>query len=987
MKRPVKRKGIRLLSLMLILSMCCVSFLYAQTGVLKGIVAEVNGEAIIGANVMVKGTSNGTITDFDGGYTLSNVKANDVIVFSYIGFTNQEIRYTGQTTLNVKMEESVEALDEVVVVGYGSLSKREVSSSIVQVNKEDFLQGAVNNPMEMLQGKVAGFTVNQTSPANPNSSGTQLQIRGAASLSASNSPLVIVDGVIGADYQGISPQDIESMTVLKDAGSAAIYGTRGANGVVLVTTKRGSGKEGTARITYDSWIGLNSFKEKPRVLTPEEFREKGRDADYGSSTNWWDLMLREGPSYDINQYLSVDGTLRNGFYGMSLNYRKATGADYITTREEYGGKLQVQQRALNNLLELNGSLNYRKTVQRNGSASWGNALTTNPTMPVWDDETGNYYQPTTPTGASQPVGRLAQTDAREDGNYVLAYGEAKVNILKQAHQALNTSLSYSINHRTSDTYNYQPSTSSDSFWNGYTGNAQRGYTKTGTNRLEFLVNYNLSLSDHDFKVVGGYNYEEYNRETLNGQNYNFAFDQLKWNDLGSGTYLGDGKAKLSSSKSKSKLIGLFGRINYNWKGLVMASASYRREGSTKFGENNKWGDFYAGSLALELANFAFMKDYTFINSLKPRFSYGVTGRSDFDSYLSLQTYQSRGQYYMDGKWVVGFAPSVNANSLLAWEKAIVTNIGIDFSLFKRIRGSFEWFERKSQDLLYNYTAPQPPFLYSSIMVNVGTIRNRGIEFTLDADILTKTPVKWTSGIVAGTGSTQLTKLSNDVFKSSYLSLGSTGGTGSTDYHFRVQEGGKIGQFWALEWTGDIDELGNMYVYNADGEPILMSKAKSSDKRLLDANGVPKLDLSWNNTLKYKNFDLNIFWRGAFGFQIYNNMVSSIGLEGGGNANLLLSAYDTKLKYAGGITSSYFLEDGDYVKLENITLGYNFKPKTNNYLDNLRVYVSAKNIATITGYTGNNPSIVRVTGLTPGIDGSGAYPQALAFTLGVTMRLK
>ncbi len=972
---------------MLTLSMCCASYLFAQTGVLKGTVADANGETVIGASVMVKGTSNGTVTDLSGGYTLSNVKTNDLIVFSYIGFTSQEVRYQGQQMLNIVLEENVKALDEVVVVGYGSLSKRELSSSIVQVNKENFLQGAVNNPMEMLQGKVAGFIVNQTSPANPNSSGTELQIRGAASLTASNSPLVIVDGIIGADYQSISSQDIESMTVLKDAGSAAIYGTRGANGVILITTKRGTGKEGTARITYDSWIGLNSFKAKPRVLTPEEFREKGRDADYGSSTNWWDEISREGPAYDINQYLSVDGSLRNGFYGMSVNYRKATGADYVSNREEFGGKLQVQQRALNNLLELNGSLNYRKTTQKEGDATWGSALTTNPTMPVWDDETGNYYQPTTPTGASQPASRLALTDRPRESNYILAFAEAKFHIMKKAHQALNVSLSYSLNHQTRDDYRYRPSNSSDSFWNGYTGRAQRDYSKNGTNRLELLANYNLSVNAHEFKVVGGYNYEEYNYESLSTENFNFAFDQLKWNDIGSGTYLKDGKANMSSSKSRSKLIGFFGRINYNWKGLLIASASYRREGSTKFGENNKWGDFYAGSLAFEVAKLSFMDAYPFINSLKPRVSYGVTGRSDFDPYLSMQTYQAKGQYYMDGNWVTGFAPSVNANSLLAWEKAVVTNIGIDLSFYNRLRASFEWYDRQSKNLLYRYTAPQPPFLYSDITVNVGTIRNRGIEFTVDGDILVNTPVKWSSGIIAGTGSTSLEKLSNDVFKSSYLNLGSTGGTGSTDYNFRVEEGGKIGQFWALEWTGDIDEHGNMYVYNANGEPILMTEAKSSDKRLLEANGVPKLDLSWNNTLKYKNFDLSIFWRGAFGFQIYNNMVSSIGLEGGGNSNLLLSAYDTKLKYAGGLTSSYFLEDGDYVKLDNITLGYNFRPKTNNYLENLRVYVAAKNIATITSYTGNNPSIVRVTGLTPGIDGSGAYPQATSFTIGVTMRIK
>lgn len=972
-------------TILLLLGLFFANSILAQNQSLTGEIVDDLGEPIIGAMVMVKGTTKGTITDATGQFVLSNLSQNDVIQFSYVGYREQEVVFTGQRNVRISLQENVEILDEVVVVGYGSLSKREVSSSIVQVNRSDFQQGAMSNPMEMLQGKVAGLSVNLTDQANPNA-GTDnaLQIRGAASISASNSPLIIIDGIAGGDYQSLSAQDIESVTVLKDAGSAAIYGTRGANGVVLITTRRGSAREGTHRITYDSWLGVNIAKPKPDILSPEEFREKDRDTDYGASTDWWDLLMRDF-SYDTNQYLSIDGTTKNGFYGASINYRKATGLDMVTDRQEYGGRFTIQQRGFDNWVEFNATLNVRKVNETNGRAGWGGALTTNPTYPVFDEE-GNYFQPTSPTGASTPKSNLDQTIRKGDRTYVLGSAELKVHLLKKANQSLNVSLNHSLNFRDHDNYEYQPSTSSDSFWNGYKGNAYRRDRKWQTNQTEFLANYTMSHGDHDFKLVAGYHYEESYYEKFDARNFDFAFDQTTWDDMGSGTYLKAGKSELGTEKNMNKLIGVFGRINYNWKNLLMASASYRREGSTKFGPENKWGDFMSASAAWELANMPFMQNVSMVNSLKPRASYGVTGRSDFDPYLSQQNYKADGLYYMDGGWTTGFAPAVNANPGLAWEKAIITNIGIDFSLWKnRLRGSIEYYDRQSKDLLYRYTAPQPPFVHEQIMVNVGTIQNRGFELSLDGDILTKTPLKWTSGIVLSNGNTTLKKLSNDVFEVSYLRLGEKGGPGTSEYYFRVTEGGKIGQFYGLKTAG-VDENGNMEVYNQNNEVIPIGDAKNEDKRFI-GNGTPKYFLSWNNSLTYKQFDLNIFWRGAFGFDIYNERMYGMGLEGCGTSNVLRSAYDTELKHPGGLISSYFLENGNFFKLENVTLGYNYKPRQNKFMDNMRVYLSAKNLFTITSYSGNDPSIVRVNGLEPGLDDSGAYPQAMVLTLGVTINFK
>ena len=957
----------------------------AQQFTVKGTVKDATGEPIIGANVMVKGTSNGTITDIDGNYSISGANSSSVLVFTFFGYKSQEVACKGQHEINVVLAEDSQTLDEVVVVGYGSLSKKELSSSIVQVDKSEFQQGAMNNPMEMLTGKVAGLNVNNTASANPNS-GSSLQIRGATSITASNDPLIVIDGIAGGDIRNLSSQDIESMTVLKDAASAAIYGTRGANGVILITTKKGVSEPGTAKVTYDSWFGVNFANSGPDILSPDEFRRSRRGTDYGASTDWYGLLLRDF-SYDNNQYISIDGSTKNGYYGASFNYKNATGIDLKSAREEYGGRFVIEQRVIDNRLQLNGSLNARRVNE-----TWGNdgmfdtALSMNPTMPLYDDN-GNYYQPSSPTDARNPVAELRDIDNNGQRMYVLGTAEAKLNILRSEKQTLNTSLSYSLHYNDLKQQYFTPSTSGESYWNGYKGRAEVTYQKWYTQRLEWLANYALDIQDHSIKAVAGYTYENTRWERLQASNNDFAYDNIKWHDLGSGSYLADGKAKMATGQSVAKLIGTFGRINYNWKDLIMASASIRYEGSTKFGKNHKWGAFPSASLAWEIANMNFMKNISkVVKSLKPRISYGVTGRSDFDSYLSLATYSTKGSYFMNGEWVKGYAPSVNANPELGWEKSVSVNVGIDFVLWNRLRGSIDWFDRQSKDLLYNYTAPQPPFVYNSILVNVGTTQNRGVELSIDGDIFKGTKVEWTSGINYSYGTTKLKTLSNSMYQASYVELYQKPGVGTSEYFFRVQEGGKVGQFYGYEYAGVED--GKMLIYTDEGEKVPVSEADVKYKRYI-GNGTPTSFLSWNNTLRYKNFDLNIFFRGAFGFDIFNMRKYGMGLQGAGTDNVLRDAYlkDKDIVTGGGVISSFFLEKGDYFKLENVTLGYNFTPKPNKILNSMRVFVSAKNLFTLTGYSGNDPSVVSVNGLEPGVDSNSAYPTATQVSLGLTLRFK
>lgn len=472
------------------------------------------------------------------------------------------------------------------------------------------------------------------------------------------------------------------------------------------------------------------------------------------------------------------------------------------------------------------------------------------------------------------------------------------------------------------------------------------------------------------------------------QNNNFTFDKPLWNGIGSGTWLGEGKAQMYGGKSQSTLIGFFGRVNYSWRGMIIASASIRHEGSTKFGADKKWGSFPAASIAWEMAKAPFLSDYVqTVQSLKPRISYGVTGRSDFDAYQSLLTYSPNGTYLMDGEWVTGYRPSNNANPELGWEKLSSANYGIDFMFFNRIYGSIEYFDRRSQDLLYNYTAPQPPYVYPNILVNVGTTKNTGIELSLTADAIVNKPVTWTTGINYSYGTTKLTKLSNSIYQASYLDLYQKPGVGTSEYFFRVEEGGKIGQFYGYEYAG-VDENHNMLVYTADGEKVTAASADPKDKRYI-GDGAPKHFLTWNNTVKWKNFDLSMMFNGAFGFQIFNMRKYGMGLKGSGSDNVLRSTYlkDRDVWSGGGVISSYFLERGDYFKLENVTIGYTVPLKNRRLLDTLRFYIAAKNLFTLTGYSGTDPSAVTSTGITPGIDVTSAYPSATQLTVGVNIRFR
>ncbi len=971
----------RILSAMTLL-LVAAGMVFAQGGYqVKGVVVDAQGP-VIGATVLQQGTMNGTTTGLDGDYVLRVPDGDALVEISCIGYATQVFK-ASEVPAQVILFEDTEFLDEVVVIGYGTLSKKEVSASIVQVDSKDFFRGTTNNPMTMLTGKVAGLNVVTSQGSNPNS-GSDYQIRGATSLQAGNGPLVVIDGVPGGDIRSLAPQDIESMTVLKDAASASIYGTAGANGVILVTTKKGSKDEaGTAHVTYDGAFNANFVKAPIAVLTPDEWVRSRRGTDYGARTDWYNALLRDF-SYGHSHYVGVDGSTAKGSYNASVSYKNSLGVDLVDAREEFGARAAVEQRLIKDYLQLNISLNARRVNEEYGNdGSFGTALTINPTFPIYNED-GSYYQPTAPTGATNPVEAMLNKTANGQRLYTTGAVSLKANFIKTDVHNLSSTVTYSLDYNDYKSNNYTPIESHDKYWNGYEGTASLSYSKNWRNQLEWLFNYSFHQGAHHLNAVAGYSYQDHNSESMNMTNRGFTYDSLLWNDIGAGTARTENPAQtgMGSGKSLSKVIALLGRVNYNWNNTIFASLSLRHEGATNFGANHKWGNFPAASIAWEMANMEFMRGARWINSLKPRVSYGVTGRRG-GSNVSRPTYGSHGQYFMDGEWVKGYRPASNANPDLRWEKLVAVNVGLDFVFFdNRLRGSLDLYDRRSPDLLYNYTAPQPPFIHSSILVNVGETQNLGAELALDADVVKTKNFTWTSGINASIGYSKIKTLSNQIYGASYIDMLGTGGLGQTSYYYRYTEGSRLGTLYGYQAAG-VNEFGDMMVYDNDGNVITAASANAAFKRYI-GNTIPKLFLSWNNTFRYKHWDLNVFMNGAFGHMIYNNRRAG-NLQSSGNANVFRTAYtrDKDVREYGGVVTSYFLEHGDFMKLQNVSLGYTLNPN-NDIIRSLRIFLTATDLYTFTGYTGTDPALLSTNGLTPGVDNGVGYPETRVVTLGATV---
>ena len=966
-------------------------FLHAQDRQLKGkVVGSAMKEPLQGVTVRIRGSNTGTTTQPDGTFSLT-VHDTVTLVFSFVGFESQEfpVRST-DSVINVSMRAANKSLDEVVVIGYGTQRRKDVTSAVASVKAEDFNQGGARNAMDLVQGKVAGLTITRTGGSNPNT-GVSIQLRSATSVSGANGPLIVVDGIPGGNLDLLQQDDIASIDVLKDGSAAAIYGTQANGGVVLVTTKRG--RKGPTRFDYSTYFRKEFISRKPDVLSASDYRAKVASGLYPKLTNTYitDPYTANTDMYDsitnhenLSQYhnLAMSGGSDDFSYRASVYYSRLEGIAIANGRTQYGARLALNGKGLNGRLTTQIDLvtNYNK-ANLNGGGQWESALARIPTLPI-HDSTGHYYFSKL---SSNPVADMAQSFNTRDQATNSADAKFDLELIK----GLKASIFGSVmrDSRNDDQYQQLLSAASqnnDQYPGG--GYAYKGSTVITDYTVTPTLEYNRNLgSDHHLSALAGYNYQYHVESDDHMDNRGFFNDVTTNNNIGIGQALADGKANEYSYKADNRLIAFFGRVTYNFQERYFLQASLRHEGSSKFGVNHKWGNFPAVSAGWDLTKEGFMRDVSFVSNLKLRGGWGITGNSGIDPYQSLVTLSTGGQYgYPDGVFRQTYGPANNPNPDLKWEKKAEANIGVDFTmLHSRLSGSIDVFRRRTSDLLYNYNTQLPPFVQSSIFTNVGVFVSKGIELTLTGSVVQSKDFRWRMDATASTTNNRMESFSNSIYKLSHLDVGGIGGPGALGNALRIDEGGAIGNFYGKRYAG-LDSAGHWLFYKADGKTkVSLGEVGESDKAIL-GNAIPKLYLSWTNSFVYKDFDLRIFFRGRFGYKILNTLDMDYGNLSTLPGNVLKSAFT---KYAAINDtyqySNYYLQPGGFLKLDNVTLGYTFRLHSD-YIRNLRVYFSGNNLAIFTKYKGNDPDFVEDTGLTPGIDGQGAYPSTRQFLFGLNL---
>ena len=982
------------LTLMLLIG---IPYMRAELASVTGTVTDIAGEPLIGVTVTVPGTATGVSTDIDGKYTI-RVDSKGKLRFSYVGYQTVEEAVGARNVIDIKMKEDSEVLNEVVVIGYGTMDKKELTSAISHIGEKDFLSVSSLDPSMMIQGKVPGVSITNTGAGDPNNQAS-IQIRGVSSRSAGLGPLIVIDGVPGGNLTNINPNDIASFDILKDGAASAIYGTRGSNGVILVTTKKGS-KDGNTHTTYSATLAWDKIIKELDMMNAQDYRDVrlgwgDRGVDLGGNLDWLDAVSRTG--FTMQHTLTVSGGNERSNYRVSADYRDANGVDLRSNREEYGARASVMHTTKGGLFTIN--MNVAPRIIYRDNADWGvfrNAIEANPTTPLMDPENPSlYYNFQGQVVGSNPV-ELQKLEKNHAGTKLLDWdGTLKLNLLPllakngAGNHNLSTQIMFADHQYSNNDSWFRPSTSTLAINSGYDGEASRAYSKERQYVVEWLTNYSTRLADrHNIKAMVGYSYQYSQYQGFSAWNKDFPNDGLGSDNIGSGELAKEeGEVLMSSYKNDAKLISFFGRVSYDYEGKYLLTASLRHEGSSKFGANHKWGDFPAVSAGWRISQEPFMEDFSWINDLKIRGDYGVTGNQDFGSYNSLSTMTGFGYYFYNGKYYQVWGPSKNVNPDLRWEKGKNWNVGIDFSLFdNRFYGSLNYFNRRQQDLLGNYKVSVPPYLFDETFVNVGTMKNTGFEFDLGFKAVDTKDFTYDFSVIGTVMSNKFVDFSN----SEYVGQDFYNMCGTEDpYPFynlqRIQKGESLGNFYMWKYAG-ITEGGDWLVYDKDGDIIRASQATDADRRIV-GNGMPKFTMSTSHNFRYRNFDLALFFRGAFGFDLFNIHDFYYGTRNF-TGNVLKKAYGKNFDInpdANPVVSDYFLERGDYFKLDMLTLGYTLPTPRCRFLDRLRIYGTVKNVFTITKFSGVDPSTYQVNGLTPGGQGSRTYyPSTRQFIVGVQL---
>ena len=960
---------------------------FAQSKV-SGTVKDANGEPLIGVSVMEVGTNNGAVTDINGNYTL-NVKPGAKLKLSYIGFTPKTVKAGSNS--QIVLQEDNTALNEVVVVGYGTMRRKDVTSSITTVKAEDLNQGVFTDPGQMLQGKVPGLVVSST--ADPNGSPT-ITLRGASTLrTGAMSPYYVVDGIPGVDISIVSPEDIESIDVLRDATATAIYGSKAANGVIIITTKKGS-KERT-NVTYNGYVAIDNILKKYDVCTADDLRQYAKDnnitlKDGGANTDWQDEVLRTGISHNHN--VNISGGNGSTSYMISGDLRKREGVIKMTGFDRFNVRSLVSTKTLKDHLTISIGANmmYGKhfgVPSGNEGASVLDAM--------------NYYSPT--NAVKNADGTWTVGSGSKNYNPLALMEENKSETVWKRNQFVGKTalelwkgLVWNVNYSWS---NYQSTYSAYNTRNSQlegignkNGQATRNTYFGREQTFETYLNYNFKAGKNKFDLMAGYSWEEKkNNDGFGLSVEGYYNDDLGWYNMSyAQTILGVQNSVQSGYLEKVRNISFYGRVNYSFDSRYMLQATIRRDGSSVFGKNNRWGTFPSVSAAWNITEEKFMQNQHIFDNLKLRAGYGISGNAmGFDVYSSYNTYGASGTFVYDGKTYRTYGATKNANPDLKWESTGMLNIGLDFAFLKgRLNGTVEVYHKKTKDLIWSYPVSTTQYIYGWMDANVGEMTNKGIEFTLNAVPVRTKNFMWSTTLNLSHNKNTVDKMQNETFHTTNLTQGDpmVAGVSADGWTQRIMEGEPIGTFYTYQYAGTVNGRSEYYVLDENGNRTgETTNSPSLKDRSITGCAQPKLNAGWNNTLTYKNWSLNAFITGVFGNDVYNSArahYTAAQMFSDGK-NVLKEFLSNPVGDASSsLPSDRYIEKGSYVRLQTLSLSYTFRNCFNDWIQDLTLYGTANNLFTITSYKGLDPE-VNMGGIDPGIDYRWSrYPHTRTFMVGV-----
>lgn len=988
-------------SLFFVLFLLSSTLAFAQNRV-TGVVTDKTGEPLIGVNVLEKGTTNGTVTDIDGKFAV-NMPQGKTLVFSFIGFVTQEIKVTSNV-VNVVLSEDTKTLDEVVVIGYGSMTRKDVTSSITTVKAEDLNVGVYTSPAQLLQGKVPGLTIANTSDPNGSPS---ISLRGASSLRSGEAmePYYVIDGVPGVSLSLVAPEDIESIDVLRDASATAIYGSKAANGVIIVTTKKGN-KNGKTNVSYSGYVAWDKTMKTLDMMTADEVLAYADandldlsgyyDVNNPADTDWQSEVLRTGFSHNHN--ISINGGNEKTSYNASLNFLERQGTVRGTGMDRLTARSFLQTKAFDDRLDISISLNGSISNNENGPANneGRSALDAMnyylPLNPV-KNEDGTWYGRTT-SQYYNPASLI--NEDRYETTQKLLQGVAKATL--HICDGLDWNLNLSYQNEQYLYNNYHSSKSQIVDYASRNGQAERSTAENIKKQMETYINWDHTFNDvHKVGVMLGYSWEQ--ADNNNGFGliaYNFYNDALSYYNMALANSVSmDDISNINSGYllSTLRMISYYGRINYSYKSKYLLQATLRRDGSSAFGVNNRWGTFPSVSASWRIIEEDFMKEQDVFDDLKFRVGYGVSGNSlGFDAFYSRQVYGSTGWFTSaDGDNYRVLGATRNANPDLKWEKTAMLNVGLDFGFFNnRLSGTVEYYDKRTSDLIYNYRVSTLLYPYSEMWANVGDISNKGVEITINAVPVQTKDFTWSTTLNLSHNKNKVESMSNSEYTVNFIDMADPNINSYSGQHVqRLMEGAPIGQFYLWEWAGyDENGMSIFNDYDEEGNLVGTTDAPDDGDRRMAGSAQPKLTYGWNNDLTWKKWTLSAFFQGVAGNKIFNatratysdpSLLSSFGKNILSEVATEQHANDSRAQ----APSTRYLENGSYLRLSTLTLAYNFG-KLGNYVNNLRVYATCNNVFTLTGYKGIDPE-VNLGGLEPGMDMRYSnYPRTRSFMVGVNM---